>query len=124
MGIKEFIRAFVSHAAFAFIVWFVIVVMLEYLMPGFATPFIDLADLSIVCLVVTIITVFIASPSTTRASKVATGLLIICSVGICIAFLRFALNDLGMLDLALLASALLSSILILYVLFIRPPTTD
>lgn len=112
--IREFLRAFLLHACGAFLLWFAICIGAETFMPGFVTPFADLADLGFIALIAAAIAVLFSKDTTSRAKRwLAIAALLIISASL-IAVLAFAITPGGRIQLALIAAAIASAILIVY----------
>lgn len=123
MTIREFLRAFLLHACGAFLLWFAMCVAFETFMPGFVTPFADIADLGVVALAAAVIGVLVSRNMTSPPSlakrwlAIAAMLVVIAAL---IAVLAFAITPGGRIQFLLIGAAVVTSILILYALLTSP----
>jgi len=123
MDLKHFFRQWIFNAASAFVVWFALALCLEYLIPGFATPFVDLADMSLLVLVAVCIGVSVSTSDDRRAaSRVFASVIFFCAAAVVsLTLLWFALNGATKLDMLLLASGITISTLLIYAVFFTNP---
>lgn len=58
MTFTEFIRRLLTHAALAGMTWLIVILMLETLLPGFITPFVNVAGCGLVVFLLCAVALF------------------------------------------------------------------
>lgn len=120
MTSREFLRAFLLHACGAFLLWFALCVAFETFMPGFVTPFADIADLGAVALLAMVIGILVSRDMASRTKRwLAIAATLVVSAAL-IAVLTFAITPGGRISFVLIGAAVVTAILIVYAFLASP----
>lgn len=120
MSLKEALRSLIASCAAAYLVWFMAALLLEKLIPGFVSPFIDLADLGLIAVIVAATFVGTAGATMSGWKKALIAATVMGMSGVALALLWFSLSGLGTLYLVLSASIALTILFSLYAILFAP----
>ena len=128
MSFKEFLLRWFNHAACALAVWLLLALMLEILIPGSVTPFVDLVDLVGVVLAVGLVALVAAAKigpirPIGPIGPIFRALLTLSAGALGAFFLWSRFTAPGALQLALCAALVGTLLLACWALFVRRPTS-
>ena len=107
MTIQELLRRFMLHCALASILWFAIALLLEKMIPGFISPFIDLPDSAGIVAIIGIVALLVNPPTKTRLGRLSSLILSVIALSIMTLVLWARINDVGLAGIALVSVVLL-----------------
>lgn len=117
MPVKEFFKRLLVHFALASAVCYGVLVALERLIPGFVSPFVDLAQMGWCVLVVLAVALVLARRPTKRWTMAFAIALFVFVAIVCLTFLYSRINDLGNWGLGLIGCAVILGGLTIYALW-------
>ena len=101
MTIQDLLRRFMLHCALASILWFAIALLLEKMIPGFISPFIDLPDSVGIVATIGVIALLTNPPTKTRLGRLPLLILSVIALSIMTLILWARINDVGLAGIAL-----------------------
>ena len=111
MTVQDTVRKIALHSALASVVWFAIALLIEKLIPGFISPFIDLPDIAGIVIVVGVVGVILHPSGTTRLGRLPSLMISISALCIAALVLWARINDMGASGIVLMSVFLFLSML-------------
>lgn len=118
MSFKDFVSKFLFHVTLAATAWFVVVLVVERIIPSFVTPFVNLPFIGLV--VGCLIAVQLRATSTpSRSSRILGGVMLLCIATFAGMFVWSRINDYGTSGMLLALSAGVLAGLTIYALTVE-----
>lgn len=117
MSEKDFLRRFLVHAGIALGLWYSWVVTVEKLIPGFVSPFIDLAQAGLVTLAVSGFAVFVVKGLRTKWHVILDTLAFFALLAASLAYVLTRINGLGWSGMLLVGIGVCLALLAYYELW-------
>ena len=110
MSLSDFFRRIILHVALAGVVWFALAMLLEKMIPGFISPFIDLPDLALVLGAVGVAAILLHPSSKNRVGRLLSMIVSGFMLVIAAMLLWARVNDLGVSGMVLIGVVILLSV--------------
>jgi len=119
MPLYEFLKRFLVHASLALSFWYAALLALERLIPGFVSPFVDLAQTGLVALACLGLTLLIVRRGMQKWPLALAAIAYFLLAAASLSFLYSRVNNLSVWGMGLCGIAVLLFILSLYILCIE-----